>query len=556
MKIETFFVSSLNKVMPSVIPLDKICKISMLKNERLNFQLVTFSAMKRRGLLKIKLLGEIAGFVECRSVELNTGYYNTRPDSDDYVIYKDNRVGLFPEILEPDCNGNFTLLSGQYKSLWFTISDTQNLKAGIYDFTVELWNTDETEILGECSIGIEVVDALLPKNDLLITNWMHYDCIADYYGVKPFTEKFNSLLWEYEKTAVKHGVNTIYVPLFTPPLDTKIGAERTTIQLVDILVNAENNYIFDFSKLERFIEDAELAGYEYFEFSHLATQWGAKHCPKIMATIEGKEEKIFGWDSDALGEEYHNFLSQFLPLFIRLIKDKGIFSKSYLHISDEPSRDDLSGYLAFRKSIQPYIQGVPIIDALSDYEFYERGAVDIPVVNIYYTRKFIENNVSYFVYNFCANHKNYVSNRFFNMPSLRNRILGTQLYANHAKGYLHWGFNFYNSYQSKERLEPFFKTDAGGLFQSGDSFIVYPENGKVLDSLRLEVFSDAITDYRKWLLLEQLKGKEYVKEFLAQKGIDGYSNYPRSNSEFLKIQEEIICQIKKIQNGNHEKEDL
>ena len=34
--------------------------------------------------------------------------------------------------------------------------------------------------------------------------------------------------------AVAHGVNLLYTPLFTPPLDTQVGGERTTVQLVDV----------------------------------------------------------------------------------------------------------------------------------------------------------------------------------------------------------------------------------------------------------------------------------------------------------------------------------
>ena len=45
----------------------------------------------------------------------------------------------------------------------------------------------------------------------------------------------------------------------------------------------------------------------------LYTQWGAEHCPKIMATVDGEYRRIFGWDTAATGEDYRNFLAAFLP---------------------------------------------------------------------------------------------------------------------------------------------------------------------------------------------------------------------------------------------------
>lgn len=36
-----------------------------------------------------------------------------------------------------------------------------------------------------------------------------------------------------------------------------------------------------------------------------------------------------------------------------------------------------------------------------------------------------------------------VPNRFIALPSVRNRVLGRQLFVHEAPGFLHWGFNFW-----------------------------------------------------------------------------------------------------------------
>lgn len=90
----------------------------------------------------------------------------------------------------------------------------------------------------------------------------------------------------------------------------------------------------------------------------------------------------------------------------------------------------------------------------------------------------------------------YVLSKYrFNMPGQRNRVLGYQLYLNNVKGFLHWGFNFYNSQFSLRNINPYIATDACGAFPAEDSFVVYPNQDGVNASIRLENFFEGIQDY-------------------------------------------------------------
>ena len=77
-----------------------------------------------------------------------------------------------------------------------------------------------------------------------------------------------------------------------------------TTQLMDITVEADGSYRFGFEKLDRWIDLCHSVGIKYFEIAHLFTQWGAFKCPKVMATVDGEYKRIFGWETDAKGEEY------------------------------------------------------------------------------------------------------------------------------------------------------------------------------------------------------------------------------------------------------------
>ena len=73
------------------------------------------------------------------------------------------------------------------------------------------------------------------------------------------------------------------------------------------------------------------------------------------------------------------------------------------------------------------------------------------------------------------------------MPSYRNRIAGLLCYKFGLKGFLQWGYNFYNTQLSLETVNPYACTDGGRAFPSGDPFSVYPEGEGCTESLRLSV---------------------------------------------------------------------
>ncbi|UJF15626.1 hypothetical protein LZ578_11830 [Jeotgalibaca sp. MA1X17-3] len=74
----------------------------------------------------------------------------------------------------------------------------------------------------------------LPPQKLIHTEWFHTDGMISYYGVEVFSEDYWEWVEKYLVMAVEHGVNMILTPIVTPPLDTEIGGERPTVQLVGI----------------------------------------------------------------------------------------------------------------------------------------------------------------------------------------------------------------------------------------------------------------------------------------------------------------------------------
>lgn len=531
MEIEFFTISSLEKVLCDTRPVLTQSKYTKLRDESFSFQVAYKSDVMIKSA-RLQIDSDIKDEIKAFMVENVPVVLACYPDCDDYVI--SDKSGVYPDILREFEPRDIYLRPGKWGAVWITVNSA---KVGKHDIQLRLFDQSDN-CLAAATYTLEILSAELGKSDLIYTNWMHYDCIAQQYGVPVFSEEYYEILDRYIASAVDHGMNMLFTPLFTPALDTYVGGERPTAQLVDVAVNG-GAYTFGFDRLDYFIERAFSLGIKYIEFSHLFTQWGAEFAPKIMAVEDGEYKKIFGWETKSISKEYIDFIDNFLPALISHVALKGWTNRCYYHLSDEPHESHIDMYMQLYRVMKKHLKDNRTIDALSTVDFYLKGTVDIPVVHIDWTKPFRENNIEYWTY-YCCSSGNYHANRYIAMPSLRNRILGTQLYLMNVKGFLHWGFNFYYSELSRCRIDPYLVTDAGGAFPAGDAFIVYPgKDGRVVESIRHEVLKEGFQDYRALKALEEKIGRDKVVEFIRAEGVLDFNTYKRDDNWFIGFREKI-----------------
>lgn len=545
-RIQLELVSSLEKIFPDAGP-ENACnsvELSALQGETISFQIACLYNGKENKYVQIKVHSPIFGYIKLREVILVPSSFPSYQETDDG--YLRSTPGMYPDILRSRKDNRMKLVAGQWRSLWVDIETTEELQAGSYPVTLEFTSEDGRES-NQISTELKVIGEGLPPLQIKNTRWFHADCLADYYHVPAFSEEHFQIIENFIETAAKRDINMILVPQFTPPLDTAVGGERTTIQLIDIRVN-NGNYEFDFTKLKRYINLCLAKGIKYLEMSHLFTQWGAKAAPKIMAVVDGVYKKIFGWDTPSDGSEYEAFLSCYLPQLTEHLKLFGVDQNTYFHISDEPHLEHLETYRHAVSLVQPYLKGFQIIDAMSNEQFYELGLTQQPICAIDAIESFLNKQVPKLWGYYCCDQKLIVSNCFMSMKSSRARVYGLQIYLYDLTGFLHWAFNFYNTQFSVEHINPYEVTDAGDSFPSGDAFVVYP--GKDFmpeESLRLMVLYEAMTDLRALKLLESLTNKEYVKDIIDREA--GYritfGKYPLSNSFYTNLRNKVNQEIEK-----------
>lgn len=530
-------------------------KASCLKNECFQFQVAytgadEFKLGSPNCFIKVKLISDIAEHITLRRVEpvaVKQAAYPYRYDEN----YLRCDSGLYPDILIPLYEGNKIGFNAYLQSIWVEFDPKGDVKAGIYPITLKFEGNEDGADYGEVTFTLEIIDALLPEQELIYTQWFYCDCLKTYYNTETFDEKHWQIIENFMKTAVKRGINMILTPIFTPILDTALDTERPTIQLVDVYLN-DGKYSFNFDKLDRWIDLCNKLGIKYLEISHLFTQWGAKLSPKVMATVDGEYIKLFSpQTTSATGEEYVTFLNAFLPELIDFLKSKdNIDKRCYFHISDEPREEHLESYAAAKAVVKDILKDYPFIDALSHYDFYEQGLIDHPIPSLEYMENFYGKVPELWGY-YCCWQAIDVSNHFLAQPSARNRIIGPQMYKYDLKGFLHWGYNFYYCRQSYDFVNPYLTADSDCFGPAGDSHVVYPaQNGEAYESIRLDVFHDALQDLRAFKLCEQLYSREYVINII-ENGIDKltFLEYPWNPEYLLNLREKINMSIKEKVKG-------
>lgn len=545
-----FLASALEKVFPDQAPAAMApgARLSTFRGQRANVQLVYHVARDADFMPQDCFDIEVSGApcpYRLRRVDLVPSDYPCYEGTDDNYLSKN--PGLFPDLLSPMAEARVIPLPRQYRSIMISFDVPADAAPGVYEVAVTARHEDSgqsfTNSFVLCISGLD-----LSGQRLLHTQWFHADCLANYYGCEPLSEPFWQVVERFIAAAAReHHVNMLLTPIFTPPLDTAVGGERRTVQLVRVF-RTQGKYRFDFEQLRRWGTICRRHGITHLEIAHLFTQWGAEFTPKIMAEVDGSYQRIFGWDVPATSSAYAEFLAALLPALQAELLSLGYDRQHVIyHISDEPHERHLESYRAAKQVVADLLSGCQVMDALSSFEFYRHGLVPRPIPSNDHIQPFIDAKVTnLWVYYCCAQGK-LVPNRFYSMPSARNRIMGVLMYLYKIEGLLHWGYNFYNFRNSVAPLNPYIVTHAGYAFPSGDAYLVYPgEQGEALSSLRAEVQHDAFVDFMALTTLEQHTSREHVEALIykhAPMQKMTFTDYPKDADYLLRLREAVASEL-------------
>ena len=249
---EMKLLSSLEKVFPDETPVyrPECLALSSLWGETVSFQAAYTGDCFMRERLEVRVISDIEKWVRVRTVEQVPVGRATNGIVDDN--YLKTTSGLYPDLLRDlGEDRKVVVCSHQWRSLWVDVKVTEEIPAGDHEIEIQLLK--EEKPVCQALMKIHVIGTVLPKQKIMHTEWMHADCLADYYHVDVFSEEHWQILENYFAEYADRGGNMMLVPLFTSPLDTAVGLERTTTQLVDVEVK-DGAYVFGFDQVKRWID--------------------------------------------------------------------------------------------------------------------------------------------------------------------------------------------------------------------------------------------------------------------------------------------------------------
>ncbi|MCG2679334.1 MAG: DUF4091 domain-containing protein [Kiritimatiellae bacterium] len=442
--------------------------------------------------------------------------------------------GLVPDPLYDDFQ--YTLPPRSASAFWISGMAAPDCRPGLKKIQVVLASTDlHRKEAVTLTAGIQVHPVRLrPRSGFDVTHWFYADALCDWYKADPWTEDFWRIVPPYIRNVAAHGQNVLYVPVFTPPLD---GVKRPT-QLLGVRRTGKDKYAFDWSQVRRWIRTARQCGIEKFEWCHLFTQWGARFAIRIYQNQFSEDTLLWPPETPGTGEIYRAFLAQFLPQLHRFLLREKLLDRSLFHLSDEPHGDEhLESYRQTRAMLRELAPWMKVMDALSDIRFAKEKLVDMPVPSIRTAKQFWAEQIPCWHYYCCSPRGDYL-NRHLETPLALIRMSGWLFYRFQARGFLHWGYNYWYKSQTRQLINPFFESDglAAPGWVSGDPFVVYPGPNGPLDSIRWEVFAESLQDYQ---LLQTLN---ISPEKLAGEFVD-YNQFPKS-AAWLRSRRRRLLQTK------------
>jgi hypothetical protein len=515
--------SSSKRWFPSSVPHpESYLELEGALNEQFSFQIVMRLDDEERQTVKVTASVRPSWDVRVRRVG--------------YVPVRHHNTPIEPVGPDLDCHGEIPgfvpdplfeesellLPEGEAHAFWITVSPGEDAEPGTYHISVEVDLEGGISQTHRVPVTLHNV-RLEARESFSITHWFYNDALMDYYRTDGYDEAFWEILPAYLRNAAEHGLDTLYVPVFTPPLD---GVKRPS-QLLHITRSGHDKYQFDWQDVNRYVETARKCGISKFEWCHLFTQWGARSAIRIYDG-QGQDESLL-WDADtsATSDTYRIFLSQFLPEFKQFLADNNLMDRSFFHISDEPHGEEhLASYREARNMLQDLAPWMPTMDALTEIAFASEGLTDMPIPSITTALDFNAADIPSWCY-YCCGPRGRFLNRLLDTPLSKIAMHGLLFYRWPFQGFLHWGFNYWYKSQTRHLIDPFSVQDGlawDRAWAYGDPFVVYPGPDGPIDSIRWEIFAESLQDYR---LLQTLG---ISREHDALMDLVSFEDFPKDES--------------------------
>ncbi len=438
--------------------------------------------------------------------------------------------GYYPDpILEQE---SIDVDFGNAQPIWISIPIPKDAEQGLFKGKVT--------ITGSCGnksftlsrdYSVKVYPVTVDRTSLWVTNWFNADTsnlrLMNYgKSVALFSDEYMGLIGKLAKKMAEYRQN---VALLSPLSLSEFTHEN-------------NKWKIDFTNFDRmveiFINEGVIGRIEGGHIGGREGDWNSQFVvmvPNDTAGLRNKFDRLQITDPRA-----QDFYRQFFTALNAHLKEKG-WDKIYMqHIADEPTEQNFGSYIKIAKFVKGIVPDIKLIEACHSKNL--GGVLDIwvPQLNFmnesyeFYDKQNKSGKEAWFYT--CLAPKGEYGNRFIELPLLKTRFLHWVNYKYAIPGYLHWGLNFWGSNPFGEQTR--IQYEGGNILPGGDSWIIYPKDGKLLSSIRFDAMRDGIVDYELLKMLEK-KSPEKAK-FVSGIIIYGFDKYDNNIEEFRKNRRRIM----------------
>ena len=409
---------------------------------------------------------------------------------------------------------------GNTQPIWISIPIPADAAPGLYKGSITisgLNGNSKFKLTKEYSV--KVYPVTVGKPTLWVTNW---------FSISPgqlrwmndgkMFEEFSDQHWEYIRTLAR-----------------KMAEYRQNVAIISPIALSEfkfenGKWNIDFTKFDRavniFIEEGVIGRIEGGHIGGRESTWTSQFVVTVPLKEPDKDRKFENKPiSDPAAQEFYK---TFFPALDSHLKEKG-WDKIYLqHLADEPIEENIASYIEIAKFVRRLVPEFKFIDACHSKNLGDVLDIWVPQLDFmnrdyeFYNEQNVKGKEAWFYT--CLSPKGEYVNRFIELPLLRTRYMHWLNFKYNIPGYLHWGLNYWNE-NNPFTEQTSIQYEGGNILPGGDSWIIYPENGKLFSSIRYDAMRDGLVDYELFRMLEKkdsVKARDIMNKVIYK--FDRYDN--------------------------------
>ena len=176
-------ISSLEKCFldETVLSKPELTGISMMKNERYSFQ-VCFDIAESLGvkyrsknIVYFRIESALKDYIRLYRVQSIPSEMPVIPNEYD-SNYLRTEPGLYPDLLQPMDATTRLPARNALLSVWVEVDPKGAVPAGVYPIK-GIFTDEKGAVVAEVSIDAEIINAELPEQELIYTQWFYTDCL-------------------------------------------------------------------------------------------------------------------------------------------------------------------------------------------------------------------------------------------------------------------------------------------------------------------------------------------------------------------------------------------